>query len=173
MVQEKQNFGRPSWDEAFMYSALSAATRSSCLHLKTGAVIVKDKRIIASGYNGAPPGIKNCLKVGCRKEREGIRFDDKGKGVCRGVHAEINAISQIARENLKGTTMYTVFFPCSACAKSIVGNGISEVVYLRYYKEPDSLTMELFTEAGIKLKQFQFDIKAQCNRVLHIINQHH
>jgi len=173
MVTEKQDFGRPSWDEAFMFSALSAATRASCLYLKTGAVIVKDKRIISSGYNGAPPGIKNCLEVGCRKDREGVGFHDKEKHVCRGVHAEINAMSQIAREDLKGTSMYMVFFPCSACAKAIVGNGITEVNYLRYYREPDSLTLELFAEAGVKIKQMKIDVKSQCNRILAIINQKH
>ncbi len=81
---------RPNWDEFFMFSALWAAARSSCLYLQTGAVIVKDKRIIASGYNGAPPGVRNCLEVGCRKDREGVDFTDKGKAVCRGVHAEVS-----------------------------------------------------------------------------------
>jgi dCMP deaminase len=170
MVEGKQDLGRPSWDEAFMFSAFSAATRSSCLHIKTGAVIVKDKRIISSGYNGAPPGIRNCLELGCRKEREGIAFSDKGKGVCRGIHAEINAISQISRDNLKGTTIYTVYFPCSSCAKAIVGNGITEVVYSKFYKEPDSLTMELFTEAGIKIRLLKINIKDQCNRIIDVYN---
>src|SRR3989338_3823814 len=96
---------RSSWNEYFMFSALSIAARSSCLYLQTGAVIVKDKRIIASGYNGAPPGIKNCLEVGCRKKREGINFEDKEKNVCRGIHAEINAMNQIAREDLKNTSL--------------------------------------------------------------------
>lgn len=171
MAEKQQDFGRPSWDEGFMYSALTAATRSSCTHIKSGAVIVKDKRVIASGYNGAPPGIKNCLEVGCRKEREHVSWEDKGKSVCRGVHAEINAMSQIARENLIGTTMYTVFFPCSACAKSIVGNGISEVVFLKNYAEPDTLTKELFCEAGVKLRQMNIDVKKQCNRIINVANQ--
>jgi len=157
MAVEKAARERPSWPESYMFSALWAACRSTCLHLQTGAVIVKDKRIIASGYNGAPPGIKNCLEVGCRKDREHVDFDDKGKGVCRGIHAEINAMSQISRENLKGTTLYSLYYPCSGCAKSIVGNGIDEVFYSKVYKEPDSLTKEVFTEAGVEISLLELD----------------
>lgn len=149
---------RPSWDESFMFSALWSAARSSCLYLQTGAVIVKDKRIIASGYNGAPPGIENCIDAGCRKDKEKVDFNDKGKGVCRGVHAEINAISQISRWDLKDTSLYTLFYPCSQCAKAIVGSELKEVVYSMVYKEPDSLTKELFGQAGIKLRKIDMDI---------------
>jgi len=150
---------RPSWDEKFMRAAAEAASRSSCLYLPAGAVIVKDKRIIAEGYNGAPPGIKNCLERGCRKDREHVPFKVKGKGVCRGNHAERNASSQVAREALKGTTMYTIRYPCSSCAKEIVGNGIREVVYARGYEEKDSLTEELFREARVRLRHFSIPEK--------------
>lgn len=149
---------RPTWDEGFMYSAFWAATRSSCLKLHTGACIVKDKRAIASGYNGAPPNTRNCLEVGCRKEEHGIDFHVKGKGVCRGSHAEENAMDQIAREDLKGTTLYTVVFPCSPCAKRIVGNGIAEVVYCFDYKEDHSYANEVFAEAGVKIRQMDVDL---------------
>lgn len=162
---------RPSWDDSFMFSALWSAARASCKHLSTGAVIVKDKRILSSGYNGAPPGIKNCLEAGCRKEREGIAFDDKGKGVCRGVHAEINAMNQIKREDLKGTTLYTLFFPCSACAKAIVGAGIKEVVYSKMYAEPDTLAQELFQEAGVILRKLDIDMNKSINMLNQSINQ--
>jgi dCMP deaminase len=150
---------RPDWDEFFMFKALWAATRSSCKYLQTGAVIVKDKRVISTGYNGAPPNIENCLKRGCRKDEEGVDFDDKGKAVCRGVHAEKNAMDQIARQDLIGAKMYTLYFPCSSCAKEIVGNGIDEVIYSKIYQEPDSLTNELFSEAGIKLRKLDLDIE--------------
>lgn len=151
---------RPNWDEYFMLSAVWTATRSSCQHLHTGAVIVRDKRIIASGYNGAPPNVRNCLELGCRKDRYRIEFDDKGKAVCRGTHAEINAISQIARLDLEGTIMYSLYFPCSSCAKAIAGTGISRVYYLLQYDEPDSLTQEIFQESGISLIKFErFDIE--------------
>jgi dCMP deaminase len=150
---------RPSWDEIFMFNAYWISTRSSCLHLQTGAVLVKDKRIIATGYNGAPPGIKNCLEVGCRKERENIKFEEKDKRVCRGIHAEMNAINQISREGLKGTSLYTVYYPCSSCAKNIVGVGIQELIYSKIYEEPDSLTNELFLEAKIKIRKLELNLE--------------
>lgn len=164
---------RPSWDEYFMFSAVWAAARSSCKHLQTGAVIVKDKRIIAAGYNGAPPGIINCLERGCRKDREGIPFDDKGKGVCRGIHAELNALSQVSREVLKdaNATLYTVYLPCSSCAKFIVGAGIKEVVYLKIYEESDILTKELFAESGTILRQMTIEPEKLFNMVKEVLNR--
>jgi dCMP deaminase len=156
---------RPSWDECFMFHAWWTAARSSCQKLQTGADIVKDKRIIASGYNGAPPGIENCLERGCRKESFGIDFHTKGKGVCRGSHAEENAMDQIAREYLKGTTIYTVVFPCSPCAKKIVGNGIVEVVYCVDYKEDHSYAYEAFAEAKVKVRQMDIDFD-KCFRMM-------
>jgi dCMP deaminase len=150
---------RPSWDESFMFSAIWAAARSSCKNFQTGTVIVNDKRIVASGYNGAPPGTKNCLERGCRKQEYHIAFEDKDKGVCRGVHAEINAMSQISRQDLKGCSLYTLYFPCSACAKAISTNGISEVIYSRIYQEPDSLTNELFAELGVKLRKLDINVE--------------
>jgi|TARA_Y100000310_G_C20696577_1_gene826151 dCMP deaminase len=153
-----------------MFSALWTATRSSCLHLQTGAVIVKDKRIIASGYNGAPPGIKSSLELNsCRKDEHGVDFKDKGKSVCRGLHAEMNAIDQIAREDLKETSIYSLYFPCSSCAKEIVGNGITEVIYSRIYAEPDSLTKELFEEGGIQLRKLELDTTKYFDIIKNII----
>ena len=161
---------RPNWDESFMFRALWSSTRSSCEYLQTGAVIVKDKREIASGYNGAPPNIENCLSRGCRKDKQGVDFSDKGKAVCRGVHAEVNAMNQISRQELIGTTMYTLYYPCSACAKAIVGNGISEVVYSQIYQEPDSLTQELFRESGVKLRQFSLDTE-KCFKMIRRVHR--
>lgn len=155
-----------------MFSALWTATRSSCLNLQTGAVIVKDKRIIASGYNGAPPGIKSSLELNsCRKEEHGINFEDKGKSVCRGLHAEMNAIDQIARENLNGTSIYSLYYPCSSCAKEIVGNGIIEVVYSKIYAGPDSLTKELFKEGKIQLKKLELDTKKYFDMIKDILEE--
>ena len=134
---------------------------------------VKDKRIIASGYNGAGPGLENCLKMGCRKEKAGSGFEEKDNATCRGTHAEKNAMDQIARNDLKGTKLYSVFFPCSSCAKSIVSNGISEVIYSEHYSEPDSLTYEQFTEAGVKLRRLEFDIDKQCKRLKLIKKQNY
>jgi dCMP deaminase len=150
---------RPNWDESFMFSALWAATRSSCLYFQTGAVIVnKDNRIIATGYNGAGPRIRNCLEVGCRKDREGIAFEKKGEGACRGLHAEVNAMNLVARKDLIGTTIYSLHLPCSRCAKVIESNGIAQVVYSLIYEEPKSLTREIFAEAGIKLRKLDLDL---------------
>ena len=150
---------RPEWDEYFMFKTIWAATRSSCRHLWTGAGIIKDKRPIVTGYNGAPPEIENCLERGCRKEEMGVAFDDKGKGVCRGLHAEINAMNQISRQDLIGTTMYSLYYPCSSCAKEITGNGIRELIYALVYSEPDSLTKEIFDEKGVKLRRLELDIE--------------
>jgi len=150
---------RPKWDEFFMYFALVSATRSSCRKFNTGAVIVSEKnRIISSGYNGAAPNAENCLELGCRKDEQGVDFEDKGKSSCRGTHAELNAINH-ARRDLTGTTMYSVHYPCSACAKAIAGVEIGEVVYCREYKEEGSLTKEEFDKRGIILRQLEVDAK--------------
>ena len=162
---------RPSWDETFMIAAYESATRASCLHLKNGAVIVKDKRVKASGYNGSPSGIESCLVRGCRKDLLQIAQEVKRTGNCRGAHAERNAMDQLARDDLKGAVLYTVMFPCSDCAKEIVGNGIVEVVYSVMYKEPDSLTNELFSEKKIKLRVYHPEIKKQFIRLMRIYNQ--
>lgn len=156
---------RLNWDEKHMLAALSAASRASCIFLHAGAVLVKDKRIIAEGYNGAPRGIKNCLEIGCRKEEYGIDFETKGTGNCRGIHAEMNAIEEIARKDAIDSVLYSVYYPCSVCAKLIANKGIKEVVYLKIYKEPDSLTKELFDEKKIKIRKLEMDIE-RCTRVL-------
>lgn len=161
---------RPSWDEYFMSIALLTATRASCKYIKAGAIIVKDKRIIATGYNGAPPGIENCLSVGCRKNREGISFEQKGTGNCRGEHAERNALLQISRERTINSTIYSVLFPCSNCAKEIVGAGVKEVVYWEIYEEPNSLTRELFNEGEVKLRKIDLNIN-EINNYLKIFRR--
>jgi len=162
---------RPSWDEIFMNSAYESATRSSCLMMKTGAVVVKDKRIIASGYNGAPPKMLNCLERGCRKQELGIENNVKGTGNCRGTHAERNAMKQIARESLRGASLYTVFYPCSDCAKDIAGNEIAEVYYSLIYDEPSTLAQEIFQESGINVALLEPDIPKQFKRLMRIYNQ--
>lgn len=156
---------RLNWDEKHMLAALSAASRSSCHYLNTGAVLVKNKRIIAEGYNGAPEGIANCLENGCRKEKYGINFETKGTGNCRGIHAEVNALEEIAKKDALDSILYSVYYPCSECAKIIVNKGVKEVVYLKIYKEPDSLTKELFEEKKIKVRKLELDIE-RCVRVL-------
>lgn len=156
---------RLSWDEKHMLAALSAASRSSCNYLHAGAVVVKNKRINAEGYNGAPEGVENCLERGCRKDKLGISFETKGTGNCRGNHAETNALDELSKETARGSILYTVYYPCSGCAKIIANKGISEVVYLKMYKEPDSLTKELFDEKKIKVRKLEMDID-RCTDVL-------
>jgi len=162
---------RFSWDEKHMLNALVTACRSSCMYFHTGAVLVKNKRIIAEGYNGAPTGIENCLERGCRKDAHGIDFETKGTGNCRGVHAEINAIGEIAKKDAQNSILYTVYYPCSNCAKVIVNSGIIEVVYLKMYKEPDSLTEELFNEANISVRKLDLDLNRYIGLMKELYNE--
>ncbi|ENO12070.1 deoxycytidylate deaminase [Thermoplasmatales archaeon SCGC AB-539-C06] len=153
---------RPDWDEYFMAMAALASTRSSCKHVRAGCVIVLDKRIIGTGYNGAPVGInQNCLDLNCRKEQEGLKYKDSlNTGKCIGVHAEMNALANLSREIHKGATLYTTIFPCPACAKNLLAYNIKKVVYKKEYeKEESELSMRLFKEAGIEIKKLDLNIK--------------
>jgi dCMP deaminase len=133
---------RPSWDEYFMRIAKEVATRATCPRRSVGAVIVLDRRILATGYNGAPHGLAHCTEVGCKIV----------DGHCqRALHAEQNAILQAALNGVstRGATMYVTCQPCNACAKMIINAGIERVVFEGDY--PDPFAMELFEEAGIEL----------------------
>ncbi len=156
---------RFTWDEKHMMAALGAASRCSCLYFHAGAVLVKNKRIIAEGYNGAGEKIKNCLERGCRKEEHGINFETKGTGNCRGVHAEWNALEEIAKKDAQDSTLYTTHYPCSTCAKLIANKGVIKVVYLKTYKEPTSLTQETFEEREVEVQKLDLDIE-RCLNVL-------
>jgi deoxycytidylate deaminase len=152
----KKSSKRISWDEYFMSMAILSSTRSSCLHYRVGAVIVLDKHIIGTGYNGAPPGIKkNCLEAGCHKEKTGGKFDDAyDTGKCIGVHAEMNALANLSREIHKGATLYVTIFPCPSCAKNLLAYNFTRVVYKKEYDFNESkLSKALFEEAGIKVEQ--------------------
>ncbi|UCF07048.1 MAG: cytidine/deoxycytidylate deaminase family protein [bacterium] len=140
---------RPSWDEYFMKITRLVAERSTCLRRKVGAIIVKDKRIISTGYNGAPRGLAHCLDIGCLRERLGIPSGERHE-LCRGAHAEQNAIIQAAGSGMgmEGATMYCTTAPCSACTKMIINAGIKRLVLGDRY--PDELGEELVTEAGIE-----------------------
>lgn len=140
---------RPSWDEYFCSIVTQVAARSTCVRRQVGAVVVKDKRILATGYNGAPSGLKHCLEVGCLREESGVESGQRHE-LCRGLHAEQNSIIQAARHgvSIKDATLYTTHQPCSLCAKMIVNSGILRVFYLREY--PDDLARSIFSEAGIE-----------------------
>ena len=145
---------RPSWDEYFMDITRRVATRSTCLRRAVGAILVHDKRIIASGYNGGPSGLAHCLDIGCLREKLGIPSGQQHE-LCRGIHAEQNAIIQAAKlgVSIEGATLYCTHQPCVICAKMIVNAGIARIVYAEGY--PDDLARELLEESGIIVRRFE------------------
>lgn len=141
---------RPSWDEYFMEVAELAAKRSTCLRRNVGAVIVLDKRIIATGYNGAPRGIMHCEeRGGCLREKMGIPSGERHE-LCMALHAEQNAIIQSASmgQGIEGSTIYVTHQPCVICAKMIINAGIKRIVVREGY--PDQLSVDILAEAGIR-----------------------
>ena len=146
---------RPSWDEYFMEITRLVATRSTCLRRQVGAVIVKDKRILATGYNGAPVGLAHCYeRGGCLREELGIPSGERHE-ICRAVHAEQNAIIQAARFGIaiEGATIYVTNHPCFICAKMLVNAGIERIVYESGY--PDEFAKAILEEAGVKVVHFR------------------
>ncbi len=141
---------RPSWDDYFMDIAQRVATRSTCLRRQVGAVIVLDKRILATGYNGAPRGLPHCEDTGCLRERLGIPSGQRQE-VCRGLHAEQNAIIQAALHGVSvdGGTIYVTHQPCITCAKMIINAGIKRVICAQPY--PDELARSFLADAGVPL----------------------
>jgi len=144
---------RPSWDEYFMKIVDLVKTRSTCLRRQVGALIVKDKRILASGYNGAPAGVSHCDEVGCLRQQLNIPSGERHE-LCRAIHAEQNAIVQAAYAgtSVKGATLYVSLQPCSLCAKLMINAGITKLVYRGSY--PDELSLSMLNEAGIELVNF-------------------
>ncbi len=142
---------RPSWDEIFLEQALLMARRSTCLRRQVGAVLVRDSRAIASGYNGAPSGLLHCEeKGGCLREQLKVPSGQRQE-ICRALHAEQNVILQLAITGLsgKGATLYVTHFPCFTCAKLLVQLGIKRLIYLNGY--PDDFSENLLSEAGVEL----------------------
>lgn len=142
------NGQRPSWDEYFKQLTEVVATRSTCLRRSVGALIVRDKRILATGYNGAPSGLPHCLDVGCLRDQMGVPSGERQE-LCRGLHAEQNAIIQASLHGIsvKGGTIYVTLAPCVTCAKMIINAGIERVVYRDTYA--DALAMQMLAEAGV------------------------
>ena len=144
---------RPSWDEYFMEMAELTSKRSSCLRRHVGAVIVKDKHIIATGYNGAPRRVPHCDELGgCLRQQMGVPSGQRHE-LCRAVHAEQNAIIQAATlgVSVEGGTIYVTHQPCSVCAKMIINAGINRIVVKEGY--PDELAVEILEQAGIRVVQ--------------------
>jgi dCMP deaminase len=144
--------GRPSFDEYFMKIAEVISSRSTCLRRSVGAVLVKDNHILATGYNGAPKGSPHCATVGCVREKMQVPRGQRHE-LCRGLHAEQNAIIQAAVFGVpvRGATLYITHFPCSVCAKMIVNAEIGEVVYRDAY--PDELSQGILKESNIKVRK--------------------
>jgi dCMP deaminase len=141
---------RISWDEYFLKLAMLVAERSTCLRHHVGAIIVKDKRILTTGYNGAVSGMKSCLELGCMRDRLKIESGTRHE-LCRAVHAEQNSIIQAGLYgiNVSGSTMYITHSPCIICAKMIANAGIKRIVTFADY--PDKNALELFKKKGIRL----------------------
>jgi len=146
---------RPDWHTYFMDIARVAATRSNCIRRHVAAVIVKDTRIISTGYNGTPRGIRNCCDGGCPR-CAGDTPSGAGLGECICSHAEENAITQAACHGIavEGARMYSTASPCLICAKMIINSGITEVVYEEDYQFTRQVKA-LLAEAGVKCRQFK------------------
>ena len=154
MIQEKGlPMERPSWEEYFMEIARLVARRSTCLRRQVGAVVVKEKNILATGYNGTPSGITHCSQVGCLRQRLGVPSGERHE-LCRGLHAEQNAIIQAAKHgiNIGGSTLFSTHSPCVICSKMIINAGVKRIVFLEGY--PDTLSLEMLGESGIELLSF-------------------
>lgn len=144
------------WDKRFMEVARLVSSWASCYQQdrKIGAVIVKEKRIMTTGYNGAPAGVKTCVERGeCMRRRLGIESGTRHE-LCYAIHAEQNAIIQAAKlgVSIEGATLYCTHQPCIICAKMIVNSGIGRIVYEKGY--PDAFSLEIIAESGVKIERF-------------------
>ncbi|MCK9195869.1 MAG: cytidine/deoxycytidylate deaminase family protein [Syntrophales bacterium] len=156
MSQEKEltagdgRLERPSWDEYFMNIAGLVAKRSTCIRRQVGAVLVRDRRVLTTGYNGAPTGLKHCLDLGCLRKQHNIPSGERHE-LCRGLHAEQNAIIQAALHgvSIKDAVLYCTNHPCIICAKMIINAGIRSVLIQDGYR--DTMAEEILQEAGVEV----------------------
>jgi dCMP deaminase len=144
---------RPSWDEYFMTIAEDVSRRSTCLRRRVGAILVVDRRLLATGYNGAPSGVPHCAETGCLRERMAVPSGERQE-LCRGLHAEQNAIIQAAKHGVRidGATLYTTLHPCSMCAKMAINAGVRRIVCREDY--PDDLGKSLLQVGQVRLEVF-------------------
>lgn len=147
-MSDNQKLARPSWDEYFMEITKVVATRSTCLRRQIGAVIVKDQRLLSTGYNGAPCGLVHCGEIGCVRAVNHVPSGERQE-LCRGLHAEQSAVVQAAMYGVPicGATIYSTHQPCASCTKILINAGIKRIVY--QYSYPDKLAEQLIAEAGI------------------------
>ena len=141
---------RPSYDEYFMEMSHVVSKRSTCLRRNVGAILVKDKHILSTGYNGAPKGLIHCSEVGCLREQLDIPSGERHE-ICRGLHAEQNAIIQAAvfGISIKDAVLYCTNTPCVVCAKMLINAGVKEIVYSGEY--PDDLAKRMINESKIEI----------------------
>ncbi len=146
---------RPSYDEYFMEMAHVVAKRSTCLRRKVGAILVKEKHILSTGYNGAPKGLKHCSETGCLREDQNVPSGERHE-LCRGLHAEQNAIIQAAvfGVSIKGSVLYCTSTPCVVCVKMLINAGVTEIIYAGDY--PDDLAKQMMSESTLKIKRFKY-----------------
>jgi len=144
--------GRPGWDEYFLSICKLVSLRSTCLRRKVGAILVRDRRLLSTGYNGAPGGLPHCSETGCERQARNIPSGERAE-ICRGLHAEQNAIIQAAFHgvSIAGATIYCTNQPCSICVKMLLNAGIVEIVYEDGY--PDPLAQKLLSEAGLPVRR--------------------
>ena len=147
---------RPSWEKYFMDITCLVARRSTCTRRAVGAIIVKDRRVLATGYNGAPSQVRHCAEVGCLRKQLNVPSGERHE-LCRGIHAEQNAIIQAAYHgaSIKGGTLFCTNLPCSICAKMIINAGIQQIIYQSGYA--DTISQEMLAEAQVELIQLESD----------------
>lgn len=152
-ISMEDKMDRPDNDTYFMMMAELVSTRSTCLRRKVGAVVVKEKRVLTTGYNGAPKGLRHCEEVGCVRQNQNIETGTRHE-LCRGVHAEQNAVVQAAYFgiSIKGASIYTTCFPCVMCTKILLNAGISEIIYKNDYIDP--LSKEILNETDVIVRKF-------------------
>lgn len=157
-VKQPDKDERPDWDTYFLRIAKLVSQRSTCMRRQVGAVIVRENRILATGYNGAPSAVPHCfeLETGCLREARKIPSGERQE-LCRGLHAEQNAILQAAAfgVSLKGGECYCTHQPCITCGKMLINAGIKRVVFLGSY--PDQLSVEMLKEGNVALERIEID----------------
>ena len=154
MTKKAAAYERPTWDEYFLEVAHLVSKRATCLRRRVGAVLVKDKKILATGYNGAPSGLKHCIDVGCLRQKLKIPSGERHE-LCRGLHAEQNVLLQAALYGVstKESILYVTNQPCIICAKMLINAGIREIIACSDY--PDSFSGKFLKEAGIKVRSIK------------------
>ncbi|MBL7130350.1 MAG: cytidine/deoxycytidylate deaminase family protein [Candidatus Omnitrophica bacterium] len=153
-IKKQRKAQRPSWDEYFIDIAHLVSKRSTCLRRKVGAIIVKDRRILATGYNGTPSKIRHCDEVGCLREKLHIPSGERHE-LCRGLHAEQNVLLQAALYGIsvKNSVLYCTNQPCIICVKMLINAGVEEVVIADGY--PDKMAKDFLKETGIRVRKLK------------------